>query len=67
MKAKDIRELEISEIEKKRRDTSEQLLHMKLHKETGQVESPSEIRILRREIARLSTIAGEKRRTEEKK
>ncbi len=63
MKAKDIRELDISEIEKKRRDTSDQLLHMKLHKETGQVESPSEIRILRREIARFLTIMGEKRKT----
>ena len=62
MKAKDIRELDVSEIEKKRRDTCDQLLHLKLHKETGQVESPSEIRNLRREIARLSTIAGEKRR-----
>ena len=67
MKAKDIRELDISEIEKKRHDTSDQLHHMKLHKETGQVESPSEIRNLRREIARLSTIASEKRRTEIKK
>ena len=64
MKAKDIRELNVSEIEKNLRDTSDKLLHLKLHKETGQVESPSEIRNLRRDIARLSTIAGEKRRAE---
>ncbi len=67
MEAKEIRELNISEIDKKIRDTRDQMLHMRLHKETGQVENPSEIRSLRRDIARLETIVGEMRAAENKK
>lgn len=60
MKNKDIRELSIAEIGKKLRDDRDELLHLRLRKDTGQVENPARIRILRREIARLETIRRQK-------
>ena len=41
MKIKDIRELSIPELEKTIRDIRDQLLELKLRKQTGQVENTS--------------------------
>jgi large subunit ribosomal protein L29 len=61
MKAKDIRELSPAEIETKLRDAREQLLNLRLRKQTGQVEKTHEIRVLRKDIARLETILTQKK------
>ena len=60
MKIKDIRELSIPELEKTIRDTRDQLLELKLRKQTGQVENTSELTSRRRDIARMETIRNEK-------
>ena len=60
MKNKDIRELSIPELEKTIRDTRDQLLELKLRKQTGQVENTSELTHRRRDIARMETIRNEK-------
>lgn len=60
MKAKDIRELSVAEIEKKLRDMRDELLGLNLRKKTGQVENTGRIRVLRREIARFETIKSQK-------
>ena len=64
MKSAEVRELAVGEIEKKLRDTRDELLQMHLRKETGQVERPHLIRELRRDIARIETIHREKLRAE---
>ena len=64
MKSKEIRELAPTELEKKIRDTREELLHLRLRKQTGQVEKTNELQSLRRDIARMETIHSEKKRTE---
>ena len=64
MKASEIRELTDLELDKKIRDTEEGLVNMRVRKQVGQVEHPHEIRILRRSIARMRTIAGEKAKAE---
>lgn len=56
MNIKDIRELSLAELEKKIRDSRDQLLQLRLKKQTGQVEKTHEITALRRDIARLETI-----------
>jgi large subunit ribosomal protein L29 len=61
MTAKEIRELSPVEIATKSRETREQLLQLKLRKQTGQVEKTHELRSLRKDIARLETIANEKK------
>jgi large subunit ribosomal protein L29 len=60
MKNKAIQELSANELDKKIRDTREELLNLRLRKQTGQVERPSELRSLRRSIARMETIKHNK-------
>lgn len=61
MTSKEIRELSASEIDTKLRETREQLLQLRLRKQTGQVEKTHELRTLRKDIARLETIANQKK------
>jgi large subunit ribosomal protein L29 len=61
MTTKEIRDLSPGEIATKLRETREQLLQLKLRKQTGQVEKTHELRTLRKDIARLETIANEKK------
>lgn len=56
-----IREMTPEELSKTLRSDREELLNLRLRKNTGQVDNPARIRTLRREIARLSTVAREKR------
>ncbi len=60
MKTKEIRELAPTELETRLRETREKLLHLRLRKQTGQVEKTHELRVLRKDIARLETIRKEK-------
>jgi large subunit ribosomal protein L29 len=60
MKTKEIRDLAPVELDTRLRETREKLLHMRLRKQTGQVEKTHELRSLRKEIARLETIKKEK-------
>lgn len=59
MTAKEIRELSAGEIDTKLRETREQLLQLKLRKQTGQVEKTHELRTLRKDVARLETIRNQ--------
>jgi large subunit ribosomal protein L29 len=61
MKTKEIRELSATELETKLRDTREQLLQLRLRKQTGQVEKPHLLREYRKDIARLETILKQKK------
>ena len=61
MTAKEIRELSAAEITTKIRESREQLLQLRMRKQTGQVEKTHELRTLRKDIARLETIANQKK------
>jgi len=61
MTSKEIRELSAPEISTKLREVREQLLQLRLRKQTGQVEKTHEIRSLRKTIARLETVLTEKK------
>jgi large subunit ribosomal protein L29 len=60
MTAKEIRELAPAEITTKLRETRDQLLQLRLRKNTGQVEKPHLLRTYRKDIARLETILKQK-------
>lgn len=62
MTSKEIRELSPSEITTKLRELREQLLQLRLRKQTGQVEKTHELRAIRKDIARLETILNQKNR-----
>jgi large subunit ribosomal protein L29 len=61
MTSKEIRDLSSTEIENKLREAREQLLQLRLRKQTGQVEKTHEIRVLRKDIARFETILNQKK------
>lgn len=57
LSAKEINELSLKEITKKLRDVRHELLELRLRKKTGQLEKSHLLRELRKDIARLETIA----------
>ena len=61
MTAKEIRDLSAAEITTKIRETREQLLQLRMRKQTGQVEKTHELRTLRKDIARLETVQNQKK------
>lgn len=61
MTAKEIRELAPAEITTKIRDAREQLLQLRMRRQTGQVEKTHELRTLRKDIARLETVLTQKK------
>ena len=64
MTTKEIRDFAVPEIETRLRQTREQLLQLRLRKQTGQVEKTHELRTLRKDIARLETVRREKRKAQ---
>ncbi len=66
MKIKEIIELSTDELLTKRRDFRQESLHLRLQQQSGQLEQPSRLRLLRRDVARIETVLS-KRATEAKK
>ncbi|MBI5397667.1 MAG: 50S ribosomal protein L29 [Verrucomicrobia bacterium] len=62
MKAKELREQSTEELQAKTRDMRDEIFKLNLQKHGGQIEKPSRIRELRRDIARVETVLTEKRR-----
>jgi large subunit ribosomal protein L29 len=67
MKMKEITELSTDELLTKRRDLRQESLHLRLQQQSGQLEQPSRLRLLRRDIARLETVLTQRAKQEEKK
>ena len=59
-KIKELRELSSDELATRRRDLKEELLNLRVQKESGQIENPALIKTARREIARIETLLTEK-------
>ena len=60
MKAKDIRDLTADEIAVKIRENKEEIFNLRVQQQSGQLENPTRLRTLRREIAQFETILTEK-------
>ena len=56
MTSKEIRDLTLTEIDTRLREAREELLQLRLRKQTGQVEKTHSLRIIRKDIARMETI-----------
>ena len=59
MKPEEIRKLSIEEIQAKLSDSREELMKLRFQQITGQLTDTSRLRLLRRDIARMETIAKE--------
>jgi large subunit ribosomal protein L29 len=60
MTAKETRDLSVTELDTKIREAREQLIQLRLRKQTGQVEKTHTLRAIRKDIARMETIRAEK-------
>ena len=65
MKIKEIVEMSTDELLTKKRDLRQETLHLRLQQQSGQLEQPSRLRLLRREVARIETVLS--KRTKETK
>ena len=64
---KEITELSMDELLTKRRDLRQESLHLRLQQQSGQLEQPSRLRLLRRDIARLETVLSQRGKQTAKK
>ena len=60
MKFKEISEMSSEELETKKRDMRQESLHLRLQQQSGQLEQPSRLRLLRREVARIETVLSQR-------
>lgn len=60
----ELRELSVDELATRRRELKEEALNLRVQKESGQLENPSRLRDIRREVARIETVLTEKRSAE---
>ena len=60
MKFKEMSELSSDELLTKKRDLRQESLHLRLQQQSGQLEQPSRLRLLRREVARIETILAQR-------
>jgi len=44
----------------KKRDLRQESLHLRLQQQSGQLEQPSRLRLLRREVARIETVLSQR-------
>ena len=64
MKANEIRDKSVDELTKTLGDLEEQLFKLRFQKSTGQIEDPTKIRVVRKDIARVLTVMNERKAQE---
>ena len=67
MKMKELTELGMDELLAKRRDLRQESLHLRLQQQSGQLEQPSRLRLLRRDLARIETELSQRAQKAERK
>ncbi|MCH7866345.1 MAG: 50S ribosomal protein L29 [Myxococcales bacterium] len=61
MTGSELKELGIEELEQKSRETRDELFSAKVKHATGQLENTAMLKTLRRDVARIESVLGEKR------
>ncbi len=64
---KEIIEMSTDELLTKRRDLRQESLHLRLQQQSGQLEQPSRLHLLRRDVARIETELSQRTKQTEKK
>jgi large subunit ribosomal protein L29 len=67
MKIKELQEMSTDELLTKKRDLRQEALHLRLQQQSGQLEQPSRVRLLRRDAARVETLLTERSKQPEAK
>lgn len=61
MRATELREHTVAELREKEVELAEQLFALRLQKVTGQLDNPTKMTLVRRDMARVLTVLNEKR------
>lgn len=59
MKTNELRNLSVEELKSKQNELTQELFNLKFQLHTGRLENTSKLRIIRKDIARVSTIISE--------
>jgi large subunit ribosomal protein L29 len=62
MKTTELRDKSEAELQTRQKELSEQLFKLRFQRATGRIENPMKIRQVKREIARIKTLLGERSR-----
>ena len=60
MKTAEVRELGVDELRVREKDLDDQIFRMRIQKSMGQLETPTMVRTLRKDLAKVKTILREK-------
>ena len=60
MKITEIRDLGVEDLQTREKDLDDQLFRLRIQKSMGQLEAPTKLRTLRRDLARVKTVLREK-------
>jgi large subunit ribosomal protein L29 len=61
MKAAEVHELSVDELQTREKELDDQLFRMRIQKSMGQLEAPDKMRTVRRDLARVKTVQRQKR------
>ena len=61
MKIKEIKELSSDELAKRKTDLRQESFNLRLQQVSGSIEKPSRLRDIRREVARIETVASQRK------
>ena len=67
MKIKEIIEMTTDELLTKKRDLRQESLHLRLQRQSGQLEQPSRLRLVRRDVERIETVLSQRAKGANKK
>ncbi|MDO8835974.1 MAG: 50S ribosomal protein L29 [Vicinamibacterales bacterium] len=62
MKVQEVREMSVDDLRLQERDLRDQIFRMRIQKAMAQTETPTKIRILRRDLAKVLTVLQEKQK-----
>jgi large subunit ribosomal protein L29 len=60
MKVSEVRDLDVDELRQREKEMDDQLFRLRIQKSMGQLEAAHKLKALRRDLARVKTVLGEK-------
>jgi large subunit ribosomal protein L29 len=60
MKASEVHELGVDELQAREKELDDQLFRLRIQKSMGQLEAPAKVRGLRKDLARIKTVLKQK-------
>jgi large subunit ribosomal protein L29 len=62
MKIKELREQNVDELSTRRRELRQEMLNLRVQQQSGHLENPARLAVIRREVAQIETLITERSR-----